>query len=216
MFADLILAGFIAAAGGWHAPADATRVEPAVIRSAAERADRETGQTMIHLAADLGCPRYRGSYHGDYRGYPRRCRPRHADPYHDERSDRYSRHDDDYRSPDHDDRYGDRYEDPAYGDDRYSDSPYRGAPRDRLHDRHGRPYSHSRDFDDEAPPYRRGTYDPDRDFDRFRDSSPRPRSDYYQRSSYHDYYRKKKDITTRATMTTENQRPVASDAGLTV
>ncbi len=216
MFADLILAGFIATAGGWHAPAYAPRVEPAVIRSVAERADRETGQTMIHLAADLGCPRYRGSYHGDYRGYPRRCRPRHADPYHDERSDRYSRPDDEYRRPEHHDRHGERYEGPAYGDDRYSDSPYRGAPGDRLRDRHGRPYSHSRDLDDDVPPYRRGTSDPGGGFDRFRDSSPRPRSDYYQRSSYHDYDRKKKDTTTNATMTTGSQRPVVSDAGLTV
>jgi hypothetical protein len=225
MFADLIIAGFIATAGGWHAPADAPRVEPAVIRSSAERADRETSQTMLHLAADLGCPRYRGGYYDDHRGYPHRCRRRHADPYHDPRSDRYSRHDDDYRTPDHHRRYGERHHaDPDHDDHRHGDSPYRAEPDDRLLDRDGRPYSHSRDFqDDDVPPYRRGAYDPaferDPDFgrfdeapprgvtdERFRDSRPRLRDNYYHRSSYHGYDRKKKATTTTATMTTEDRR----------
>jgi len=218
MFADLILAGFIATVGGWHAQADAPRIEPAVVRSAAERADRETGQPMLHLAADLGCPRYRGGYYDDYRGYPRRCRRRHADPYHDPRSDRYSRHDNDYRAPGHDGHYDERrHADPDHDDGGYSSSPYRAEPDDRLLDRHGRPYSHSRDFDHEGPSHRRGAFDHDHDrfdddvqrgdtSDRFDDRrGPSPRG-FYHRSSYHGYDRKKKGTPRTATMTTGSQQ----------
>ncbi len=129
MFVDLIFAGVIAAAGAWQAPATAPAAQPAVIRSAGERADREAGERLLHLAADLGCPRYRGGYHGDFRGLPRRCRPRHAiDPYHNRDDRRYDRFDE-----------GDRAE-------RFDDSS--GFRGDRLTDRDGRPFRGPRDFDD--------------------------------------------------------------------
>lgn len=214
MFADLIFAGFIATAGAWHAPADTPSVQPAVIRSVAERADRDTGRSMLHLAADLGCPRFRGGYYDDYRGYPRRCRPRHAEPYHDSDPGRYDHHEDDHRSRDYDDRYGEHRDEQDYGDDRHSARPYRADPDDRLLDRDGRPYSRSRE-DDDLPAYRRGAYDPaaghDPDFDRFGDDGPRSdtraRRDYYHRSSYHGYDRKKKATTTIDIITTTGAQP---------
>ena len=202
MFADLILAGFIATAGGWQAPDASPAIQPAIIRGAGERADREADDAKLHLAADLGCPRYRGGYYDDHRGYPRRCRRRHSEPYHDPRGDRYGRHDDGYEARGDRGRRSEYRSEPDYGRDRYRDYPDRGESRDRLYDRDGRPYSRPRDLDDDATPYRRGSYEPTlderRDFDRFRDNpTPTRRGDreYYHRSSYDGYDLKKKDMT---------------------
>jgi len=243
MFADLILAGFVAAAGAWDAPVQTPVAQPAVIRSTTERADRHnSGPTLLHLAADLGCPRHYGDYNGDYSRYPRRCRRRHAEPYHEPRPPRYGRGHEDYRAPHRSERYG--YRDdrrPAYEDGRYRDPAYRGDPRDRLLDREGRPYSRSPGYEDDrdSPRYRPGAYDPAFDEERYRDDlnarlprgvrrersgfdvydherrsgAPRLRTDYYHRSSYHGYYRKKKDTMTGTITTTKTRRPAGSDAG---
>ncbi len=221
MFADLIIAGVIATAGAWQAPAPSPAVQPAIIRSVGERADREAGDARLHFAADLGCPRYRGGYYDDHRGYPRRCRRRHSEPYHDPRGDRYGSYEDGYEARgDRRGRYEDGYDprgdrgrhseyrsEPDYDHDRHRGGHDRGGSRDRLYDRDGRPYSRSRDSGDDAQPYRRGRYDstPDerRDFDRFRDDRTPARGDYrqyYQRSSYHGYDRKKKHMTAAHTI----------------
>lgn len=242
MFADLIFAGFIAAAGAWDTPAQTPAVQPAVIRSAAERADRHAGPAMLHLAADLGCPRHYGDYNGDYSRYPRRCRRDHAEPYHDPRPPRYGGYEDGYRDHRYNDSPDYRDRGPVYGDERYGNSPYRSGPDDRLLDREGRPYSRSRGFDDDRdiPPYRRGAYDPafDEDRDRFDErplrgirsdrpgfdpyhnsripEEPNSWRDYYHRSSYHGYGRKKKDTTMTTIITATVSHPAVSGAGLTV
>jgi len=228
MFAEFVFASFLAA-GGPGALDSTPTPQPAVMRYA------DAGQSAparIQLAADLGCP----GYYDRGRGYGKRCHRRRADPY----------------------EYGPRHRGGRFREGRYLDGPrghsehggrydgggYRGAyddPRDTLRDPRGRPYRDYRDaeprFDEDAPAYRRGSFDEpgprDRYDDDFRyDDAPygrrgeglRPFREgsaqeagqaYYQSASYREPFYKKKD-TGVTIITTNRDRNADFAVGLTV
>ncbi len=193
MFAELIFASFIAAAGGPDAGAQVASPGPAVVEHINDSRSNAGGE--LRLAADLGCPRH----YDRRRGYDPRCHRRHADPYHENGYDRYRR-DDRSRYGADDGRYAERdgnyRREPGYRGDDYS----RG---DRLRDRDGRPYPENYQHR-ERPSYRDGSYrEPRRGYDRRRDEGYRGRgappeygprrSGDYQSSSYREPAYKKKD-----------------------
>jgi len=139
MFAELIFASFIAAAGGSDAVAQVASPEPAIVERVND--SRPAAGGKLRLAADLGCPRH----YDRRRGYDPRCHRRHADPYHENDHDRYGR----------EDRYPDRGPDGYYDERHGGGNGYRG---DTLRDSRGRPYPEARDRGD-VPPYRGGAYE---------------------------------------------------------
>ncbi len=225
MFAEIVFASLIAVSGQAAAGEAPAASQPAVIRSA----DAGRAAPRVHLAADLGCPRY----YDRRRGYGDRCYRRDADPYHNGPRDRYGRYERDRYSDEDYGRYSNRRA-PYDGDERYQDNW--NGPRDTLRDRYGRPYPETAPgADGDVPPYRRGGYtepgprepyydrseyyeEPPRgrrgdDFDRFRDD--RAPDAYYQRSNYREPLNKKKD-TDPMTNTTTRSRNAASAVGSTV
>lgn len=213
MFAELIFASFIAAAGAPEAAAQTVPPEPAIVESVNDSRPAAGGE--LRLAADLGCPRH----YDRRRGYDPRCHRRRGDPYHENYQDRYGR----------EDRYEDR------GPDRYYDERYGGGNGygdDILRDESGRPYPEARGPGD-VPPYRRGTYDdprggynagpprrPERGrYDGYRERGepggygPR-RSGYYQSSNYREPAYKKKD-TRNMSIAMTGTRTAAFAAGST-
>lgn len=228
MFAELIFASFIAAAGGLNAHPGALTPQHAVMQEAGQESRMHSPR--LQLAADLGCPRY---YRRGY-DYPSRCHRRHADPYHDDPGRRYHDYDDRYHGEDRG-RYSEHPRDRRHDDDgRFGFDP--DHPRDTLTDRHGRPYPDTREHHDERydPPYRSGAFGRDGSehdrhdrgfssddgrFDTFRESGEpafrRGRDPYYHRSSHRGSMYKKKD-TDGMTPTAPHPLTAGYGAGSTV